>query len=78
MGEAEEVEVVLRVVTAAASGSEVHEARLGGMEHKPMLRKTLAQNGEHPLPVPAILEGNDKVIGKAYQPAGPDLSTRHS
>ncbi len=70
VGEAEEVELVLYIVSTSAPGPEVHEPRLGRVELEPVPLKTLAQNGQHTLTVPAVLEGDDKIIGKTHEPAG--------
>ena len=70
VGEAEEVELVLCVMSTATPGPEVHELRLGRVKPEPVPLKTLSQNGQHTLAVPAVLEGDDKVIGKAHEPTG--------
>ena len=74
VGEAEEVELALSVMSAAlpVHGPEVHKARLAVMEREPISRKPLAKDSEHTLAVPAVPECNDKVICVPHQPVRPN------
>ena len=64
------LEPVARVMCTTNAVPEVHEPRLGRMERQPVPRKTFTQNSENTLAVPAVLEGDDKIIRIAHQPAG--------
>ncbi len=80
VGEAEKVErrfLAVRVRATLALGAEVDEARLVGMERKPLPAEPLPQHIQHPLGVVVVLERHHEVVGKPNQAARPPHAGSH-
>ncbi len=74
MGEAEKVETSgtrCRVPPMRTPETEVHVARLVGMELEPIPFEALAQHGQHAPTVQVILEAHDEVVSIPHHLAPP-------
>jgi len=74
MGEAEKVETGgtrCRMLPIRTPETEVHIARLVGMEPEPIPLEALAQHDQHAPAVQVILEAHDEVVSVPYHLAPP-------
>ena len=67
MGEAKKIECRVRIMPLRALPPEVHVARLGFIERKPIPTKTFSQNGKHAPAAVVVFKRQHKVVGVAHQ-----------
>ena len=67
MGEAEEVERRVPMMSMPAQWPEVHVSGLGRMQDQSVALKPFAQYGAHTLAALAVFEGQHKIVAEPHQ-----------